>query len=62
MGENRAISWNEIQNALGSDQVKSFATKMGVDPAQASHFLAEYLPKIVRALHGESLTGLATAV
>ena len=38
---------------LGSEQVKALAAKMGVDPAQASHFLAEYLPKIVDKLTPE---------
>jgi uncharacterized protein YidB (DUF937 family) len=50
MGENQPISSNGIQNVLGSEQVKALAAKMGVDPAQASHFLAEYLPKIVDKL------------
>jgi len=46
MGENQSISSNQIQNVLGSEQVKALAAKMGVAPDQASHFLAEYLPKI----------------
>ena len=46
MGENQPVSGNQIQNVLGSEQVKALAAKMGVDPAQASHFLTEYLPKI----------------
>src|SRR6266480_3625198 len=50
MGENQSISSNQIQNVLGSEQVKALAAKMGVDQAQASHFLAEYLPKIVDKL------------
>jgi uncharacterized protein YidB (DUF937 family) len=50
MGENESISANQIQNALGSDQVNALAAKMGVDSAQASNFLAEYLPKIVDKL------------
>ena len=50
MGENQPVSGNQIQNALGSDQVSALAAKMGVDPAQASRFLAEYLPKIVDKL------------
>ena len=50
MGENQPISNNQIQNALGSDQVKALAAKMGIDPAQASTFLADYLPKIVDKL------------
>ena len=50
MGDNQAVSSGAIQNALGSDQVKAIATRMGVDPAVASNFLAEYLPKIVDKL------------
>ena len=50
MGENQPISNNEIQNALGSEQVNAIANRMGVDPAVASSFLAEYLPKIVDKL------------
>jgi uncharacterized protein YidB (DUF937 family) len=50
MGENQAISSNQIQNVLGSSQVSALASKMGVDPNQASQFLAEYLPKIVDKL------------
>src|ERR1700746_1950859 len=50
MGENQPISGDQIQNALGSDQVKALAAKMGVDPAQASNFLAEFLPKVVDKL------------
>jgi hypothetical protein len=48
--ENQPISSNQVQNVLGSEQVNALAAKMGVDPAQASHFLAEYLPKIVDKL------------
>ena len=50
VGENQSISANQIQNVLGSEQVKALAAKMGVDPAQASNFLAEYLPNIVDKL------------
>jgi len=53
MGENQSVSSNQIQNVLGSEQVKALAAKMGVDPDQASHFLAEYLPKIVDKLTPE---------
>jgi len=53
MGENQPISSDQIQNALGSDQVKALAAKMGIDPAQASNFLAEYLPKVVDKLTPE---------
>ena len=50
MGENQPISNNEIQRALGSEQVNAIATRMGVDPGVASNFLAEYLPKVVDKL------------
>ena len=50
MGENQPVSTNQIQQALGSDQIRAIAAKMGVDPNLASQFLAEYLPKIVDKL------------
>jgi uncharacterized protein YidB (DUF937 family) len=50
MGENQPVSSNQIQEALGSDQVRAIAARMGVDPNLASNFLAEYLPKIVDKL------------
>jgi len=50
MGENQSVSSNQIQEALGSDQIRAVAARMGVDPNMASNFLAEYLPKIVDKL------------
>jgi uncharacterized protein YidB (DUF937 family) len=50
MGENHPVSNDQIQNVLGSEQVNAIATRMGVDPAVVSTFLAEYLPKIVDKL------------
>jgi uncharacterized protein YidB (DUF937 family) len=50
MGENQPVSGNQVQEALGSDEIRAIATKMGVDPNLASQFLAEYLPKIVDKL------------
>ena len=50
MGENQPVSSNQIQSAIGSEQVNAIAAKMGIDPAQASSFLAEYMPKIVDKL------------
>ena len=50
MGENQPVSNHQIQNAVGSEQINAIATRMGVDPALASTFLAEYLPKIVDKL------------
>jgi uncharacterized protein YidB (DUF937 family) len=50
VGENQSVSTNQVQEALGSDQIRAIASRMGVDPALASNFLAEYLPKIVDKL------------
>ena len=50
LGENETVSSSQVQNCLGSDQVKALAAKMGIDPAQASTLLAEFLPKVVDKL------------
>ena len=50
MGENQPISNTQIEQVLGCDQVKALASKMGIDPAQASQMLAQYLPKVVDKL------------
>jgi uncharacterized protein YidB (DUF937 family) len=50
VGENQPVTSNQIQEALGSDQIRAMAARMGVDPNLASNFLAEYLPKIVDKL------------
>jgi uncharacterized protein YidB (DUF937 family) len=50
MGENKPVSPDEVHNVLGADQVQALAAKLGVDPSNASGFLAEYLPKIVDKL------------
>jgi uncharacterized protein YidB (DUF937 family) len=49
-GENQPISPDQIQKVLGSEQVSALASKMGIDPAQASQMLSQYLPKIVDKL------------
>ena len=49
-GQNQSVSGNQIQQALGSEQVRALASKMGIDPNQASTLLAEYLPKVVDKL------------
>jgi len=50
MGENKSISPDQISSLLGSQQVQSIASSLGIDPKQASGFLADYLPKIVDKL------------
>jgi uncharacterized protein YidB (DUF937 family) len=50
MGENQSITADQINNLLGSDQLKGLASSLGLEPSQASGFLADYLPKIVDKL------------
>ena len=50
MGENQPISDDQVQRVLGSAQIQAIAARLGVDPNQASQFLAEYLPKIIDKL------------
>ncbi|AOI78813.1 YidB family protein [Burkholderia sp. NRF60-BP8] len=46
-GENQPISPDTLQNVLGSDVIGSLASKVGIDPAQASSILAQVLPHVV---------------
>lgn len=46
-GENQPISPDTLQNVLGSDVVGSLASKIGIDPGQASSILAQVLPHVV---------------
>jgi uncharacterized protein YidB (DUF937 family) len=68
-GQNQHISSDQIQQVLGSQQVTAIAQKLGIDPAQASRFLAQHLPGIIDKLtpsgsvdplanHQSSLLGL----
>ncbi len=50
MGENQPVTPQEIHNVLGPEQLQQFASKLGMDPSQASVFLAEHLPKVVDKL------------
>lgn len=50
MGANLAISPDQIQSVLGSDQIAGLASKLGIDPTQATGFLSEHLPKIIDKL------------
>ena len=49
-GPKQMVTGDQIQQILGSDQIKGLATKLGVDPAQASQLVAEHLPKIIDQL------------
>lgn len=62
-GENLPISATQIESALGNERIGQFASQLGIDPAQASAKLAEYLPQAIDKLTpdgnvptGESLT------
>ncbi|AOI65790.1 hypothetical protein WS98_04045 [Burkholderia territorii] len=46
-GENQPISPDTLQNVLGSEVVGSLASKVGIDPSQASSILAQVLPHVV---------------
>ena len=50
MGQNQPVNRAQIQHVLGSDQIHGLAAQLGVDPATASGFLADHLPKIVDKL------------
>jgi uncharacterized protein YidB (DUF937 family) len=49
-GENLPISAAQIESVIGSEQIQHFADKLGIDPAQASAKLAEYLPQVIDKL------------
>ena len=50
LGENKSISPDQINSLLGSDQIGSIAKGLGIEPALASGFLADHLPKIIDKL------------
>ncbi len=50
MGENKAVSADQVHHALGADQISEVAAKLGVDTSKASSLLAEFLPKIIDKL------------
>ena len=49
-GQNQPINPDQIQEVLGSDQVKALAAKLGIDPTEVSQLMAEQLPKVVDKL------------
>lgn len=49
-GQNLPISADQIQNVLGSDQVKQLAAKAGISPDVASSALSQILPTLVDKL------------
>ena len=53
-GENKAISVEQITTLLGSDNVASFASELGISQESAAAALAEAVPQVVdQATRGE---------
>ncbi|MFN0129894.1 MAG: YidB family protein [Verrucomicrobiales bacterium] len=50
LGENKPVNADQISKVLGSGQLASLASSLGVDQAQVSGFLADNLPKIIDKL------------
>jgi uncharacterized protein YidB (DUF937 family) len=49
-GQNLPISADQIQNVMGSEQVKELAAKAGISPDVVSSHLAQLLPMLVDKL------------
>jgi uncharacterized protein YidB (DUF937 family) len=49
-GQNLPISADQLQQVLGSEQVKELAAKAGISPEAASSHLAQLLPMLVDKL------------
>jgi uncharacterized protein YidB (DUF937 family) len=49
-GQNLPVSAEQIQSALGSEQISNLAAQIGVSPDQMSGQLAQYLPQVVDKL------------
>ncbi|MCH9813969.1 MAG: YidB family protein [Epsilonproteobacteria bacterium] len=57
-GENAAIDPSQLTELLGSDQISSFAEKLGVDSDTALSGLSEAIPNIIdKSSEGGSLVG-----
>lgn len=49
-GANNPVSGNQIQDALGADQLAQIAQQAGVEPEHAASGLAQLLPQIIDKL------------
>lgn len=47
MGQNEPVEPTQLQNALGSDMMGKFASKMGVSESEAASHLSNVLPTVV---------------
>lgn len=50
LGENKPITADQLNNALGSDQLTNIAAQLGIPADQLSNILAQHLPKVVDKL------------
>ena len=46
-GQNLPISGEQIEHALGSEQIQQIAAKAGIDSNQITSLLAQYLPQVI---------------
>jgi len=46
-GANQAVSPEQVQSALGNQQVQEVASKLGVSPQEASSHIAQWLPSVI---------------
>jgi uncharacterized protein YidB (DUF937 family) len=49
-GANEAVSGDQIQDALGSEQVEAISRQAGIEPGHASAGLAQLLPQLIDQL------------
>jgi uncharacterized protein YidB (DUF937 family) len=49
-GENKPITPDQVQHALGTDTLQQLAAKLGIDPNEMAAKLSEFLPKAVDKL------------
>lgn len=52
-GENKPVSGEQIESALGKDKIQEIAQKVGISDAEASSGLAAFLPQIIDKLTPE---------
>ena len=46
-GDNEPVTASQVQDALGSDKVEAFASKLGVGTEEASSSLSDILPQLI---------------
>jgi len=57
-GANESISASQVQEAIGTDKIAAFASKLGIDKDTAGNKLAEILPELIdKSSQGGDLIG-----